>query len=451
MNPTTYENDEETLSEGYSLEEVYPETGEYQEEDFSEDDQDSEYYDDSAEDDDQDAEYYDDTGEEEEDDSTAVVIPKKKNFFMRHIVWFIILIVLIIAAIVAFTVVIPRIKAAKALKNVKAPTYEVLEKRNIANSVAVTGTIKAKESRTVSTLVTNTKVVSVSVEVGDYVKAGQEICVFDKENLQTKIDNLEKQMNVATAKSNETVTNAQVDVNKANTNLANDFVDNTTSVARLQQSYDDAVRDYHNACDGFEDAKKTRDEAKNTLNNVEGNYNNAKSRYDPLPDLVKSGAAEADETQNAIMKDYTYWSQQYSSAKSAYDSAASKVTQYETNIQSAEQKVRKAGQELDDAKLKTDRTLISDASNVATSELSQSTKNIEATTTNDSNREQMDSYKTQLDGYVITAPISGIVTSLSVSVGDEFSNNSKTEVCVIQDDSEWIVEGNVEQYDVSNI
>ncbi len=392
-------------------------------------------------------EEYGEYGEYEE----ASPMPKKKNFFLRHIKLFIFIIILIIAAVVVLFVVIPRIKAAKAAKNVVTQNFEDLEKRDIINSVAVTGTIKAKESRTVSTLVTNTKVVSVSVEVGDYVTAGQEICVFDRENLQTKIDNLEKQMGVAQAKSNETVTNAQVDVNKANTNLANDYVDNTTNVARMQQSLDDAMRDYYNACDGFNDAKKARDDAKKAFEAVEGSYNDAKSKYDALPDGVKAGSVSSDAATAAIMKDYNYWSQQYSSLKTAYDSAVTKVTQYETNIESAEIKVRQAQQNLDDAKVKTDRTLISDASNVATSELSQSTKNLEATTTNDNNRETMESYQTQLDGYTITAPISGIVTSLSVSVGDEFSNNSKTEVCVIQDDSGWLVEGTVDQYDVSKI
>ncbi|MBO6111603.1 MAG: HlyD family efflux transporter periplasmic adaptor subunit [Lachnospiraceae bacterium] len=389
--------------------------------------------------------------EYDEYETEEQVIPKKKNFFLRHKVLSILLIILIIGAVLIFAVIIPKIKAAQDALNTKTQNFEDIEKRNIANSIAVTGTVKAKESRTVSTLVANTKVVSVSVEVGDHVTAGQEICVFDKDNLLNKIENLEKQMNVTQAKSDETVINAQVDVNKANTTLANDYVDNSTNVARMQQAYDDALKDYYNACDGFEAAKKARDEAKTAYDGVQGGYNEAKSRYDALPDGVKAGSVSADATQTAIMKDYTYWSQQNSSLKTAYESAASKVSQFESNIASAETKVRTAKQNLDDAKIKTDRSLIADASNVATSELSQSTKNIEATTTNDNNRETMDSYQTQLEGYVITAPISGIVTSLSVAVGDEFSANAKTEVCVIQDDSEWIIEGTVDQYDISSV
>ncbi|MBR1877140.1 MAG: HlyD family efflux transporter periplasmic adaptor subunit [Lachnospiraceae bacterium] len=389
--------------------------------------------------------------EYDEDETEEQVIPKKKNFFLRHKVLSILLIILIIGAVLIFAVIIPKIKAAQDALNTKTQKFEDIEKRNIANSIAVTGTVKAKESRTVSTLVANTKVVSVSVEVGDHVTAGQEICVFDKDNLLNKIENLEKQMNVTQAKSDETVINAQVDVNKANTTLANDYVDNSTNVARMQQAYDDALKDYYNACDGFEAAKKARDEAKTAYDGVQGGYNEAKSRYDALPDGVKAGSVSADATQTAIMKDYTYWSQQNSSLKTAYESAASKVSQFESSIASAETKVRTAKQNLDDAKIKTDRSLIADASNVATSELSQSTKNIEATTTNDNNRETMDSYQTQLEGYVITAPISGIVTSLSVAVGDEFSTNAKTEVCVIQDDSEWIIEGTVDQYDISSV
>ena len=390
---------------------------------------------------------------------------KKKDksgggFFKKHKKLVVFLCILLVIIIVFLAVGLPKIKASMDAMNVTTQNFETIEKKDISNSVAVTGTVTAKESRTVSTLVSNTKVVSVSVEVGDYVTKGQEICVFDTENIELKMANLEKQMDIAEAKSNESVTNAQVNVNKANTTLANDFVDNTTNVARLQQNYDDAMRDYYNACDGYTDAKNTRDSAKAEYESAEGGYNDAKSKYDALPDAVKAGlstgasgneASMATTEQSNIMKNYSYWSQLYNSAKSAYEAAVSKVTQYETNIENAEKQVRQAKQNLDDAAIKTDRTLVSDYTNVASAELSQGTTNIEATATNDDNKERMDDYQSQMEDYVITAPISGVVTSLSVTEGDEFTSSAKTEVCVIQDDTGWIVEGTVDQYDISSI
>ncbi len=382
---------------------------------------------------------------------------KKKDggFFKKHKKLIIVLIAIALIAVLFFTLVLPRIINARNAGNIVTQTYETIEKRDISNSVAVTGTVAAKESRTLSTLVANTKVISVDVEVGDYVTKGQRICVFDSTDIEGKMASLERQMDIAEAKSNESVTNAQVNVNKAGTTMANDFADNTTNASRLQQNYDDALKAYYNACDGYNDAKTAKSNAKTEWDNLTGSYNNAKANYDKVPDTYKAGTVSADEatgtTWDNWIREYNYWSELYSKAKSNYETAASKVTQYESNIESAEKSLRTAKQNLDDANIKTDRTLVSDYTNVASAELSQSTTNMEATATNDSNKVQMDAYQTQLDSAVITSPINGIVTSLSVTEGDEFATSAKTEVAVVQDDSGWIVNGTIDQYDISNI
>mgnify|MGYP002870002246 CR=1 FL=1 len=74
-------------------------------------------------------------------------------------------------------------------------TFETVTKMDISNSIAVTGTIESSESRTVTTLVSDTKVLSVSVNVGDYVNEGDVICVFDTSSIEDKIERLQKKMN----------------------------------------------------------------------------------------------------------------------------------------------------------------------------------------------------------------------------------------------------------------
>ena len=296
-------------------------------------------------------------------------------FFKKHKKLFIFLIIFAVLIILAVVVVVPKIMAIKDAANMEVQDFEAIEKRDISNSVAVTGSVAAKESRTLSTLVTNTKVMSVSVKVGDRVTKGQEICVFDSSSIEEKMDNLERQMDIASTRSNESVTTAQVNVNKANTSMANDYVDNTTNEARLKQAYDDALKEYYNACDGFSDAKSARDKAKSDYEDVKGSYEKAKSAYDDIPDSYKAGTVSADEAKsekwNAQIKEYNYWSQLFAAAKSTYDSAAAKVESYEKSIESAEKAARTAKQNLDDAGIKTDRTLISDYTSVASAELSQ--------------------------------------------------------------------------------
>ncbi len=70
-------------------------------------------------------------------------------------------------------------------------------------------------------------------------------------------------------------------------------------------------------------------------------------------------------------------------------------------------------------------------------------------TSNDEAEEKIRDYEKSLDNCNIAAPISGLVTSVSVVEGDEY--DEKSTICVIQDDSSYIVKGNVDQYDISEI
>lgn len=315
---------------------------------------------------------------------------------------------------------------------------------DISNTIAVTGTIAAKESRSVSTLVSDTKVLSVSVNVGDYVNAGDPICTFDTTNIEDKITALKKQMSIAEAK-------AEISVAEANTTLAQDVQDNTTTVSRNQESVSDAWQDYYNACDGYNAAKQAKSDAETAMNNAENDYNSAKAKYDALPDefkagtwTVSSGSADYSTYQSYtnISKDYSYYKGIYETAKSTYESAVNKCDSYSTSIDNAESALEKAGETLSDSQLQAGRTYTKDNVNVYSTGL-------DASTTNDSNETQLEEYEEELADCTVVAPISGLVTSVSVEVGDEYTEQS--EICVIQDDTGYIVEGTVDQYDISSI
>ena len=306
---------------------------------------------------------------------------------------------------------------------------------DLSNTIAVTGTVAAKESRSVSTLVSDTKVLTVSVSVGDYVQAGDSICTFDTTSIQDKIDNLEKQMNIAEAKSD-------INVNQANTTLANDLTDNLTTVSRNQESYEDALADYYDACDGYTAAKTAKSEASTALDQAEDAYNSAKAAYDKLPDGIKAGTLSTNSTQADTIKKYSYYKSLYETAESNFNSAANSVTSYENSIESAQSALEKAQETLGDSTTSAQRTYTKDNVSVYSAGL-------DASTTNDSNEEQLEDYKEQLSDCNVTAPISGLITSVSVEVGDEYTE--KSEICVIQDDTGYIIEGTVDQYDISSI
>ena len=70
--------------------------------------------------------------------------------------------------------------------------------------------------------------------------------------------------------------------------------------------------------------------------------------------------------------------------------------------------------------------------------------------TNNTDMEQtkVDNYKEQLEKIVVTAPISGIITTLNYEVGDKYGSGA---LAIIQDCSEYEVEAYVGEYDISDL
>ncbi|MBQ7463371.1 MAG: efflux RND transporter periplasmic adaptor subunit, partial [Lachnospiraceae bacterium] len=117
-------------------------------------------------------------------------------FFKKHKKLIIFLIIIVVLIALFFIFAFPKILSMKNSGDVEVQNFEDITRQDISNTVAVTGTVAAKESRTLSTLVANTKVTAVNVEVGDRVTKGQQICIFDSSSIEEKMTNLEKQMDI---------------------------------------------------------------------------------------------------------------------------------------------------------------------------------------------------------------------------------------------------------------
>lgn len=320
--------------------------------------------------------------------------PKKKNFFKKHLKLIIFLVILIIAGIVALYFY--RQNKMRSLMESAENDIDIstVERMDISNSVAVTGSIVANETRNVSTLVSNIKVISVSVNVGDYVKKGDPICSFDKDAIVDRIERLQKQMYVTASK-------AKINEMEANTKLAWTLQDAYETAQAQQERVAAAVRAY--------------DAAERNLGEAEKQLEEAQEDYDD---------DDSDENERALR-------QAELSVASAKDSVASAVDSYNDAVRS----------QVDDAENST-RTVSQNQETIITTDL-------DNTTTNDSAETELTDLETQLENCDVTAPIDGIVTSISVSEGDEY--NEKSTICVIQDDSVYKVSGTVDQYDISSI
>ena len=393
-----------------------------------------------------------DNDDTEKDDEKTSVRSKavKKSFIKKYGRAIVLLLIIALLAGGAFFII--RVNSAREdIKNAPMEEIRDVQRRTLRNYITVTATVEPTDKRTVSTLVSNTKVLDVNYKVGEYVHAGDVICTFDTSQITENITRLKKKMNVTTQKQNILMNDAQVDVNKAGTTWAYDNQDDLTAVTRKQTDYDRAVSEYYNATDGYSDAKKEKDSKSSARDSAKHKYDEAKEAWDTLTDEEKAGAVDLDEDKEAIKKTYEYFKGLYDAAESAYKAASSNVETYENNIRSKESAMITARNALEDANIKTPRDYIKDNVEVQLAQEKQLTAGLDASIANDENEKQMAEYNKELSNSVVTAPISGLITSMSVHPGDEFAEKTKSEVCVIQDDTGYIVKGNVNQYDISNV
>ncbi|MCR4908156.1 MAG: HlyD family efflux transporter periplasmic adaptor subunit [Lachnospiraceae bacterium] len=318
---------------------------------------------------------------------------RKKGFFRKHIKAIILILILIIAAAVGIFIFMKK-RSAQDFSAFPMQTFSMVERMDISNSLAVTGTVSAKKVRNVSTLVSNTKVKSVSVEVGDYVEEGDPICTFDTANIEEKIARLQKQMYVATSKS-----------------VLNEMEANT----KLAWTLEDAFETAEAQREKVEAARRSYDAAERELGEKEKELEEAEEDYEDDDSDINEKAVRQAKLAVASAKD------QVASAIDSYNDAV------RAQIDDTENSVRTISQN-QEAILNT---------------------GLDNMTTNDSSNTELDELQRQLENCVVTAPVSGLVTSVSVEVGEEYSE--KSTICVIQDDSVYLVKGTVDQYDISQI
>lgn len=219
--------------------------------------------------------------------------PKKKSK-KRKVIISVVAIVLVIALAVSGAFIYKSKTNTQTYSFVRTTT---LSKGTLDNTVTTTGTVSSSDVYDVTTTL-EYKVKSVSVAVGDEVKAGDTIVTLDTTNLEKQI---------ATAKKNiaKQVKSAKLSYNNA------------------KQSYSDAKSDY-------ESAKKVLSTAKSSLKSAKNS-------------TTSSSDLKGDNT-----SDYEKAEEEYQNAKTALKQAKSSLTQAKSQLAQAKDELTNAS---DDSEL----------------------------------------------------------------------------------------------------
>ncbi|MBR6452628.1 MAG: efflux RND transporter periplasmic adaptor subunit [Lachnospiraceae bacterium] len=314
--------------------------------------------------------------------------PYKKKRLRKTIITIAVILALIGAGLfVYFKFIKPAKSAAEAMMNQMNETTDTIERRDITNSITTTGIIEAADVRTLTSTAKDTTIDAVMADVGDTVTKGETVVMFSTENINKTISQLQEDLSVQKQKD-------AIDSKASERSYLYTYSVEATDLVNAANDVDSALKALYEACDGYGDAKRELQDAK---------------------DSGKEGA-ELEIYENAVASAY----QTEQAAKDKYDAA-----------------------------VRTQANMIASTNNTLTEADENHQKT--AITAGDQARtiaRQIEEYQDKLDDYVITAPISGIVTSVSVEEGNGFSGGN---VMVIQNTDSFKISAKIDEYDISDI
>lgn len=366
--------------------------------------------------------------------------PKKK----KKKLWIPILIVLaLIIGIVSIS-----LKRMGSQIEMAANTVEIepVAKRDLSDSISMKGTISG-ESKTNVMSIASAEVTSVSVQPGDIISEGDPLVTLDTADLEKEIASLGTDITNADAIAQNETAQKKDSLNQA-------VEDQNTALSRAQSTIDEAQRDLDSTQNNYNSCKDSLDKKNGSLSDAKRELEAAEKELKKASTALESAqtAYTADPDDKKLKKAYDAALKTQTEKQTAYEKAQLSLTNLQTDIASLEAElstydssIKAAQNTLESAKESYADTATSTARTVAAA---QNAVNMEQYQSDDSHSlsEKLDNLKKQLDDCTLTAPCSGVVTAVNVSVGDNYA--AGTTMITIEDTSALKVIVNVEEANI---
>lgn len=353
---------------------------------------------------------------------------------------------------------------------------EEVTRRSLTKSVGATGTIVSVQSKDLSVTLTGIEVEAVKVSVGDTVQEGEELLVFDTEDIEESLSDAQDALDRAKQKNSISLSDAQRNVADAQRTESYQVDNAQSSVDSAYDDYQRAVSEYYEASGKLSDARSAENlansnyaaaqeavsaaetlqsETQAVLTEKETAYNSAKAALesDATNETLKAAFTSAETAYNEAAAAYEAAVASYNTALSAlteaqntYNTAVTQREAQEDTVSSLLVQAQTKESSYESSVKSYDNTVASQASSVASAKSSQSTTALNATT--DSEEKQVEQYQEQLEEGILKAPIAGIVTAVNYEEGDTYTQGT---IITIQDCSSYEVEAYIGEYDISDI
>lgn len=335
--------------------------------------------------------------------------------------------VVILAAVVCLAFLVHQKQTArKKITESMSQTETVrVTRQNLVNSISVTGTIASADSRDVTAIAKNVEVLNVNYEEGDYVNAGDVIVVLDSTDLERSLTEAQNTQALSEYKENKSIETAAEDYDNAVTDGTDDYNKAVRNEADAKEALQEADADLNDAADALKRQEERLSAAKDALNAIS-------------PDDYEGGG-DSEEYQNALaaaQKAVTEAQAEYTSRHQAYIAA-------EEADEKAQDAYETAAENLADAQTNNERNISTAADKLEETQM-------EHQYSNDSSEQTIENYRDQIASCTVTAPISGVITSMNVEVGDTYMGEGSV-MFTVADERNFLVEASVDEYDISSI
>lgn len=435
-----------------------------------------------------------------------------KEFANKHKKGLIILAILLILVIVGIVGVLRiKKKVNEVMAMMTVAETEVLQQRELSNTLSASGKIVAKDTTAVFSTLTGQEIEKLNFEVGDRIKEGDVICVFDttviEENLESSEKSLEAQkasQDIKLSASQRSLAQAQsardIALEDADEEIAQAWAQYLAAVDRLivaENDYDNRINygepgedlGYHErgqelavSIEGYNMYQAGFNSSLSALRNMidtkSSGFNSvtatsALSFTNPyLEDAINSfreervyreGLCQSEEMKNEADD---YLDAMLSQWKAIFDGMDPKYIQGASSFMSIQKSdatdkdalfstYLSAKNSADSAlrayemKVKAKRdTDTKTAQSIQAEQDALKSAKITESTTGIAEEQTIRNYERQLEKKEVLAPISGTVTSVSVQEGAVYAGGTILE---IQDDSAYMVSAEISEYDILNV
>lgn len=365
------------------------------------------------------------------------------KFFKKHKKG---LITLIVVAALATGVVIwfksAYKKGMEMLTNAATTEVAVSERRDLVSVISATGKVTSLSSSDATSIATGAKILEVKVSVGDMVSEGDTLVLLDSSDIEKNIASTKESLNTAQKSSDLSVSSAQRRYNETKTSADVALAKIDEQIAEAEKKIEELKPTIKYYKDCYNGMKTNTDYLINLISQTEAAIKTAEAEYRAVSDNDPSAPAleaawdelkdKYDPVQMANDLNYSKTAQQNFLA--LHDTYNAQLSQYEASLES----LKKTREDT----VRSNQSAIEAGKDTVNSAKYQSEG---ATATYD---KQIETLEKQLEACIITAPASGIVTSVNVKEGASYTGVTAV---VIEDTSAYEITTEIDEYDIGKV